>query len=508
MKRALAFSLIAVAALGCRDAGEREAAPRDEQLPVWDPDARSASRPRGTERPPATPVVPEFRLRLDPSRNTVDASIELDVSRPDTIHLLFRSEWEGYPDLAMRLRNLEAWGSGGALDVALDVGYLGAGHHLVAAPRAERITIRFTMDLTPARESMLYHRASQLDVDGGHLIGGDLLPRVWVGIPQSGEVVARVWFTGMPGSWRVATLEERDGTGYQIEDIIQSVFVVGPLRTKRLNVGPRSLTAAIHGRWPVSDDRVFDAIERIAGNLHRIAGDGWAAGDHLLGAGRVPLQVPGLSTGGQVIGRSGIVYVGGSGPAEIEFRQWMHTTSHELMHWYIPIGFSFEEEPPRWFAEGFTDYMALKILLVGGLIEPQAFLDAVGERLSRYLSSPLYGVQSVAEAESDFWKNDTYRYIYDGGAAAAFLLDLGFQDRRGSLERALTEIRRNSPVSQTALMNALAAVQENEWIRDWLAGTANPDWEARFNDYGLAWRNQTLVSTDDWATNALSSIRP
>ncbi len=122
--------------------------------------------------------------------------------------------------------------------------------------------------------------------------------------------------------------------------------------------------------------------------------------------------------------------------------------------------------------------MALKILLVGGLIEPQAFLDAVGERLSRYLSSPLYGVQSVAEAESDFWKNDTYRYIYDGGAAAAFLLDLGFQDRRGSLERALTEIRRNSPVSQTALMNALAAVQENEWIRDWLAGTANPDWES------------------------------
>lgn len=512
MRRSLLCLALAIAATACRGDEEGSASATGEQLPIYDPadapEVRTPDRRPPAGQPFAAPVTPEFRLRLDPSRHTLDATIEIDLSRPDTIHLLFRKEWAGYPGLDDRLTRLEAWGASGALDIAPDAGYLGAGHHLVGAPAAERVTIRYTMSLTPAHESLYYHRASQLDGDGGHLFGGDLLPRVWVGIPQSGPVAAQISFTGMPGNWRVATIDERAGGGYHLADIIESVFIVGPLRTKRLNVGPRSLTTAIHGRWPVSDDRVFDAVNRIAGNLHRIAGDGWAPGAHLLGAGRVPARVPGLSTGGQVIGKSGIVYVGGSGPAEIEFRQWMFTTAHELMHWYIPIGFPLREEPPRWFAEGFTDYMALKSLLVGDLIEPQVFLDEIAERLNRYRSSPIHGTRSIVAAESDFWQNDTYRFIYDGGAAAAFLLDLGFQDRAGSLERALREARRSSPLTVDRLITVLAGVSENEWIHDWLASGADPDWDARLETYGLRWDDGTLVTRDGWATNVLASIRP
>ncbi|NIV87664.1 MAG: hypothetical protein GWN07_16725, partial [Actinobacteria bacterium] len=47
-----------------------------------------------------------------------------------------------------------------------------------------------------------------------------------------------------------------------------SVFVVGPLRSQRLNVGPHTLTAAIYGDWPVDDRRVIHATDRIAGSLH------------------------------------------------------------------------------------------------------------------------------------------------------------------------------------------------------------------------------------------------
>ncbi len=502
MRRSYLLLPVALLALACGEPEPRQTgAPSDASIPDPVPDDRSAA-------PASAAVIPEFRLRLDPARHTIDGTIELDVPRPETIHLLFRANWEGYPGLEARLRRLEASGPGGELSVAMGAGDLGTGHHLVEASRPERVTIRFTMVLAPAQESGFYHRASQLDSEGGHFIAGDLLPRVWLGRPRSGAVAARIWFTGMPSNWRVATIEGRTGTGYQIDDIIQSVFVVGRLRTQRFNIGPRSLTAAIHGRWPVSDDRVFEAVNRIAGNLHRIAGDGWSAGDHLLGAGRVPAGVPGLSTGGQVLGKSGIVYVGGNGPAEIEFRHWMRTTAHELMHWYIPIGFSFRQEAPRWFAEGFTDYMALKSLLVGQLIAPQDFLDEIAERLARYQESALYGSRSIVDAERDFWRPEVYRFIYDGGAAAAFLLDLAFQDRGGSLERALTQIRRSAPITDEVLVRELGAIRENEWIERWLADGTNPDWDGRLQSYKLVRRDGRLVSTDDWATNVLGSIRP
>jgi predicted metalloprotease with PDZ domain len=492
----------ALVSLGC---GEREnRAPGSAGSPEVLDGALSLDDSTEPARRPA--LVPEFRLRLDPGTHTVDARMELDVPEPSPLHLLFRTESEGYPGLEARLQRLEAWGPAGALPVEKVPEGLGPGHYLVEVGRPGRVTVAYKTALTPDGESRHYHRVSQLATDGGHLIGNDLLPRVWLGSPRAGPQPARLWFAGMPSNWRVVTVEPRAGTGYDVEEISSAVFVVGPLRTQRFNIGPRSLTAAIYGRWPVRDERVFNAVNRIAGSLHRIAAGGWVPGDYVLAAGRVPADVPGLSAGGQVIGRSGIVYVGGSGPAELEFRHWMYTTAHELMHWYIPTAFDFEDAPPSWFAEGFTDYMALKILLVGGLIEWREFLDEIGARFARYRASPLHGT-SIAEAQEDFWDEHAYRYIYDGGAAAAFLLDLGFQDRGGSLERVLREVGSRDRLTTEDLTTALAAVRENGWIGDWLATGANPDWEARFAPYGLAWRNDTLTSLNDWASDALSSIR-
>ncbi|KPK82524.1 MAG: hypothetical protein AMS25_01905 [Gemmatimonas sp. SM23_52] len=502
MRRGFALLLGALALTSCREPASRES-------PGAIPEQPAAARPsQAPQRAPAV-VVPEYRLRIDPATHTVDARLEIELLKADSIHLLFRGEWDGYPGLDSRLRKLEAWGPSGALRVAMGAGQLGPAHHIVEVTRPQHITVGFTMVLTPPEHSRYYHRVSQLDADGGHLLGADLLPRVWAGPPRQGPLRARIWFSGLPRSWRVATNERRAGTGYEIDEVMGAVFVVGRLRTHRQSLGPRSLTTAIHGRWPVPDERVVNAVNQIAGALHRIAGDGWAAGDHLLGAGRVPSAIPGLSTGGQVIGRSAIVYVGGSGPGELEFRRWMYTTAHELMHWYIPTAFRFRGTPPSWFAEGFTDYMALKTLLVGELIAPQDFLDEIGVRLMRYRESPLYGERSIAEAQADFWEEDAYHYIYDGGAAAAFLLDLGFQDRGGSLERALKQLRRSTPVTQESLKAALAAIPENAWIEDWLASGANPDWDARLERYRLARRSgDSLVSLDDWATDVLSSIRP
>ncbi|NIS31859.1 MAG: hypothetical protein GWN07_16730, partial [Actinobacteria bacterium] len=142
-------------------------------------------------RPPE--VVPEFRVRLDPGTHLVDARIELDLHRSEPIHLLFRAEWGGYPGLESRLAGLEAWGASGPLDVRMNAGDLGAGHHIVETGEPERVTIAYRMRLRPPDASILYHRASQLDPAGGHLLGGDLLPRVWIGRPRNGAQPARIW---------------------------------------------------------------------------------------------------------------------------------------------------------------------------------------------------------------------------------------------------------------------------------------------------------------------------
>jgi predicted metalloprotease with PDZ domain len=496
---ALALSL---SAISCEDSGIRS-----ERIASEEAATQGAVPTRQIEaRLPGVAANPDFRLRVDPAMNAVDVRIEVRAEEPTSIHLIFRVEWDGYPGLPDRLQKVEAWGPGGAL--AVETGDLDAGHRVVEVETPQTVTIDYRLVLNPGADTRYYHRVSQLSEDGGHLLGNDLLPRVWIGQPRNVRQSARIWFSGMPNTWRVATIESRSGTGYEIDEIGAAVFVIGRLHTQREGVGPRTMDTAVYGDWPVPAERVIDASNRIAGSLHLIAGDGWAGGAYLLGAGRVPAAVPGLSTGGQVIGHSGIVLVGGNGPPALEFAHWMHTTAHELMHWYIPMAFRFEGAPPKWFSEGFTDYMALRILLSGGLIEPQLFLSEIGDRLSRYRGSSLYGRTSITDAEEDFWKDDVYRYIYDGGAAAAFLLDLGFQDRGGSLERALREARANAPLTPESLASLLSGIRENEWLTAWLETGANPDWDARLQAYDLVWRNDSLVSTDDWATDALGSIRP
>lgn len=495
--------LAAAALLSCAAPDERSdppdaASPPNEAAPV-----PTAATPEHAAEP-----IPEIRLTLDATTPGLAARIELDLPRPTEVNLLFRMDFDGYPGLDSRLSSLTARGPGGPLEIAAATNGLGAGHFIIDPAVAGNVAIEYSLALDPPNDSRLYHRVSQIAADGGHLLARDLVPRVWLGPPHGGPLPARVFFSGLPRDWRVATVAPRAGTGYSVADLVDAVFLVGPLRRQQLNLGPRSLVTAVYGRWPIDDARIFDAVSRIAGTLHRIAGDSWARGDYLLGAGRVPTTVSGWSTGGQVIGNSGITCAGGSASSAMEFESWIYTTAHELMHWYIPTGFAFASEPPSWFAEGFTDYMALKTLLVGRLTDPQVFLDEIHFRWQRYRDSPLYGTASIVDAEEDFWNEDTYHYIYDGGALAALLLDLGFQDRGGSLERALGELRRRPQLSDEDLVAALASIRENEWINDWLAAGTNPDWEGRLEAYGLAQRNDSLVSLNDWATNALSSIRP
>lgn len=505
---ALAWTLGALAGLAGSGCGEPDRGGERVSVRQAPPRAEPASSRRSQESEPAA-LRPEFRLRLDPADHTVFVRLEIDVPSPGSLRLHFRTDWGGYSGLGERVRSLEAFAPAGGLSVVSASGASDRGDYVIEVDRAERVTVAYAARLTPPTDSRLYHRASQLADEGGHLLTGDLLPAVSLG-DRGGDrrQGAAIWFSGLPPSWRVASVEPRSGTAWEVGDTRSAVFFVGPLRTRRAHIGPRSVTVAVHGRWPADDGRLFDTVERLAGSLHRIAGEGWGSGDHLIGVGRVPAAVRGLTSGGQVLGSAGLIYLGGDTRPETAIAAWLRTAAHELMHWYIPTGFRFGDPAPSWFAEGFTDYMALKALLAGGLIQPQEFLDELGARLQRYRANPLYGQRSLTEAQNDFWDDDAYRFIYDGGASAAFLLDLGFQDRGGSLERVLRQLQRLAPLTAADIRTALSSVPENGWIANWLDAGVNPDWDARLARYRLRWRNGTLESQDGWATDALASLRP
>jgi predicted metalloprotease with PDZ domain len=489
--------------------GERQPAQTSEDAAPESPALTREAAPAASDRRPthASLTTPDFRLRIDAARHLVRGEIDLELANPDTVHIQFRADWDGYPGLASRVRTVEAWSGSGALPV--HDSRAAAGRRAIPVSGAGRVTVAYTLELTPPTDTRLYHRASQLSLQGGHLIGRDMLPRVWTSSGRGATPGhARIWFSGLPPSWRIATVARHEGNAYETDDIRDIVFALGPLRTRQFNIGPRAVTVAILGDWAASDERIFHALQSIAGNLHSIAGDGWREGPHLIIAGRVPAGPQGLATGGQVLGRTGLVYVGGTWPGTLGFERWLFTAAHELMHWYIPTAFHFREQPPSWFAEGFTDYMALKTLLVGGLIPAPQFLMEMGERIVRYQSSPLYGNTSMAEAQSAFWREDDYRFIYDGGSAAAFLLDLGFHDRRGSLERALRELSHSGQLDEERIVDALSTVRENEWLAAWLATGENPDWGARLRNYGMELQGGRLSANESWATDELSTIRP
>lgn len=495
---ALTLAGLALGVFACSDAA-RNSEPGDPPAEQPAPVRRDTTR---------SPVVPAFRLRLEPARHDLHAEIEIDLPRRTSVHLLFRSGFEGYPGLDTRLQSLEARSSRGSLPIEPTGSELGSGHYSIPDAPAGDITISYRQRLTPPDDSRLYHVVSQLGREGGHLIGRDGLPLIWTGAPLDRPLPLSIWFGGLPTDWRVATLQPRSGNSYHVDQVLDAVFVVGPLRSRQFNVGPRTLTAAIHGAWPVDDASVLGALNEIAGSLHRLAADAWTPGDYLVGAGRVPGSVPGYSSGGQVIGRSAIVYVGGRAPGRLEYRSWLHTTAHELTHWYIPTGFRFAEVPPSWFAEGFADYLALKILFVGDLIEVAEFIGELDQRWLRYRNNPRFGTQSIVEAEATFWEEDAYRFIYDGGSLAALLLDLGFRDRGGSLERVLRRLQRSDELTTADLATELARIPENRWFEAWLGEGRDPAWEKRFAEYGLIRRDGTLVATDNWVTDELSSIRP
>jgi len=112
---------------------------------------------------------------------------------------------------------------------------------------------------------------------------------------------------------------------------------------------------------------------------------------------------------------------------------------HELFHAFNPQSLKpMNPQDLYWFWEGFTDYMALKIMSYNRLYDNQAFLNACASVYGQYMKNPLRESLSLIQASREFFSDKNSEDLtYDKGFLVAFLMDLElffYGDRLRSLD--------------------------------------------------------------------------
>lgn len=138
-----------------------------------------------------------------------------------------------------------------------------------------------------------------------------------------------------------------------------------------------------------------------------------------------------------------------------------------------------------WIFEGFTSYYDDLILLRSGVIDQAAYLNLLGEQISRYLQNPGRAVQSVAESSFDAWikyyrpdenSNNAGTSYYNKGALVALCLDLTLRQQGASLDDLLRCLYQRAKQGVQVDEHTLAEVSRE------LTGQALTDFLARYVD--------------------------
>lgn len=138
-----------------------------------------------------------------------------------------------------------------------------------------------------------------------------------------------------------------------------------------------------------------------------------------------------------------------------------------------------------WIFEGFTSYYDDLILLRSGVIDQPAYLNLLGEQISRYLQNPGRAVQSVAESSFDAWikyyrpdenSNNAGTSYYNKGALVGLCLDLTLRQQGSSLDDLLRCLYQRAKQGIQVDEQTIAEVSRE------LTGQALTDFLARYVD--------------------------
>jgi predicted metalloprotease with PDZ domain len=187
---------------------------------------------------------------------------------------------------------------------------------------------------------------------------------------------------------------------------------------------------AIRGRYPFSDDALYDLAARVISAERAFWRD--APAPFLITVGPVEASILAKTIGGT--GRSDAFLLAIAETSRLaDMRELL---AHEFEHHWIAGELGAPPTPGNegsayWFSEGFTDFYMRRVLVRAGLITPAEFVASWNEMLVAYASSSARAAPND-QIRRDYWNDpDLKRLPYQRGALLAAIWDRRLRDVLG-----------------------------------------------------------------------------
>lgn len=323
-----------------------------------------------------------------------------------------------------------------------------------------------------------------------------------------------------PGAWRVATsLHEEEDGDFGADDydmLVDCPIEIGSHRTIGWEQQGLPHRFVLWGADEVDDDRLVADTRKV---IDVCAGMfGGLPYDHYL----FILHAAADARGGLEHKSSSSLLVTPASLSGDEYEKLISLVAHEFFHVWLgkrirpePLGpFDYVAENYTrnlWVVEGFTTYYTEVVLLRAGLITTEQFLARLGGMIAQHQLLPGRHHQSLEESSFDAWikfyrpdahtPNSQVSY-YQKGALVALLLDLEIRQRTEGA-RSLDDVMRilwerygvrdvGFPEERErgiqAIVEEVAGGEMGEFFADYVAGTAEIDFDRLLSAAGLELR--------------------
>jgi predicted metalloprotease with PDZ domain len=371
------------------------------------------------ETPAETPAAPAEAVdyRLSPVFETgrltaLAVEIRLQGDASGVTRLQLPDRWAEARELHQYVRDLEV---DGARTVVTEAPALRRIEAAPGAPLVVRYKVVSAFDREPnANDGQPF--APIVRPDWFYVFGEALFAA-----PEGREdAPARFTWTGAPAGFGFASdLEHLAGSRPGlVGDVMESIVFGGAaLKLRAHGDAGGQIRVAVLGEYGFADE----AFLNLAQSVIAAQRDFW--GDH--GAPFLVVMAP-------LEPAAGSLSLGGTGRSDafaltvarnVPFEQLRHLLAHEYFHTWNPreLGVQREQDemPGKWFAEGFTEFYAWRLLLRAGLYTLEDFIAAWNDALLEYGTSPVRNEPNTRIA-LDYWNDpDVSKLPYRRGPLLA-----------------------------------------------------------------------------------------
>lgn len=387
-----------------------------------------------------------FTARWDETPRRFDVDLLFDAGKRTSTELRIADEWGPVKDFGRAIRGVRPIAPAGMVWEGPERGIAWTIEH---TPHA-RVHVRYELlndvaniDAEMPLSHIDFYRtmlAATWFQFYGH--GALLEPQ---GIDPEKPLLACITFSGVPSRWIFASSEGEGRRGRTIRirtratlhRLDTALFVGGDFRMYRRDMDGGELVIAVRGRWPFDDAKFVDATARVMRAHRRFWPDRIA---HFL-VSLIPNRTARGESGGSGLYHSFAMHA--SRDFIVPGPTFDRLIGHEDMHTWVPhrLGTVGDDEAPQfWFSEGFTDYLAHRLLVTAGLWTLDDYAQSIDARILFYERSPLRNAANAVLAR-EFWKSSlAQRMPYVRGELLALRWAQALAARGESLQQVLRSL--------------------------------------------------------------------